>query len=150
MPNFLKIMMLFSATGALTLQATAATAGWVYYGAINPITSSSSSWRCNSTVALTNDRNVGAQVCTVRSADGTGVQGAIIVQNRTSYLYNTNASMVVYYNDGRIRGSWSCPSSGVRASSWSVCFGSTFAANRYTYSTKGYADYKALGTTGYN
>lgn len=144
-------LMLFSATGALALQATAATAGWVSYGNINPITSSSSSWRCNSTKALGTSTRVGAQVCTVRSADGRGVQGAIIVRNDNSYLYSTDARMTVYYDFGSSRGNWSCPSSGLRANSWSVCFGTTFPAiGNYKYSTRGYANSTDLGTTGYN
>jgi hypothetical protein len=141
-------LILFSATGAVALQATAAMAGWVAYGSTNPITSSSSSWRCNSTVSI--GSNVGAQVCTVRSADGKGVQGAIIVRNNNSYLYSTDANMTVYYDFGSVRGNWSCPSSGVGANSWSVCFGTTFAAGNYKYSTSGNANSRGLGTTGYN
>ena len=141
-------LMLFSAAGAVALQATAATAGWVSYGSTNPITSSSASWRCNSTKAL--GTNVGAQVCTVRSASGTGVQGAIIVRNNNSYVYNTSATMRVYYDYGGLRGSWYCSSSGVAANSWSVCFGSTFAASSYKYSTDGTANNVPLGITGYN
>jgi hypothetical protein len=141
-------LMLFSAAGAVALQATAATAGWVSYGNTSPITSSNSTWRCNSTVQM--DSNVGAQVCTVRSASGTGVQGAIIVRNNNSYVYTTNAVMIVYYDYGGTRGNWSCPWSGVAANSWSVCFGSTFAANGYNYSTWGHANTTILGTTGYN
>ncbi len=141
-------LMLFSATGALALQATAATAGWVSYGSINPITSSSSSWRCAATQALST--KVGAQVCTIRSADGNGVQGAIIVRNDNSYLYSTDARMTVKYDFGAIRGNWSCPSSGVGANSWSVCFGATFAPGNYKYTTTGNANYTGLGTTGSN
>jgi len=141
-------LMLFSAAGAVALQATAATAGWVSYGNTSPITSSNSTWRCNSTKAI--GTNVGAQVCTVRSASGTGVQGAIIVRNNNSYVYNTNASMTVYYDFGSTRGNWSCPSSGVAANSWSVCFGATFAASSYKYSTSGYANSIWLGTSPYN
>jgi len=141
-------LMLFSAAGAVALQATAATAGWVSYGSTNPITSSSARWRCNSTKAI--GTNVGAQVCTVRSADGKGVQGAVIVRNNNSYVYDTSATMLVYYDYGNLRGSWSCPSSGVAANSWSVCFGSTFAGYNNNYSTEGTANNVPLGTTGYN
>jgi hypothetical protein len=142
-------LMLFSAAGAVALQATAATAGWVSYGSTNPITSSSSSWRCNSTVSI--GSNVGAQVCTIRSPDRAGVQGAVIVRNNNSYVYSTNADMIVYYEGGfRTRGQWSCSSSGVAANSWSVCFGSTFAASGDNYSTWGHAKTTILGTTGYN
>lgn len=141
-------LMLFSATGALALQATAATAGWVSYGNTSPITSSSSSWKCQTTQAVAN--NVGAQVCTVRSADGQSVQGAVIVRNNNSYLYSTSVRMTVYYDYGGTRGNWSCSSSGVGANSWSVCFGPTFAALGYRYSTSGYANSTWLGTSPYN
>jgi len=140
--------MLFSATGALVLQATAATAGWVSYGETNPITSRNSTWECQRTQSVST--NVEVQVCTVRSASGTDVQGAIIVWNNNTYLYSTNARMTVYYEYGNVRGDWSCRWSGVAAHSWSVCFGSTFAARGYRYSTEGYANGKYLGTTWYN
>jgi len=142
-------LMLFSAAGALAIQATPATAGWVSYGNTNPITSSTSSWRCNSTVSVGN--NVGAQVCTIRSPDGQGVQGAVIVRNNNNYLYSTSATMAVYNHYGSFSGSWYCSSSGVAANSWSVCFGTTFATLReYRYSTTGTANNTPLGTTGYN
>jgi hypothetical protein len=141
-------LILFSAAGAVALQATAAMAGWVAYGSTNPITSSSSTWKCQSSVTVAS--NVIAQVCTVRSASGTGVQGAVIVRNNNSYLYSTSARMTVYYDYGGTRGNWSCSSSGVGANSWSVCFGSTFAASGYRYSTSGYANNTWLGTSPYN
>jgi hypothetical protein len=142
-------LMLFSATGALALQATAATAGWTPYGNTNPITSSSSSWRCRSTYPVTN--TVGAQVCTVRSPAGK-VRGAVIVRNNNSYLYSVRASMTVYYEDegfrGDFRGSWSCESSGVGANSWAVCFGTEFPSLPNTrYQTSGFANDTNLGMT---
>jgi hypothetical protein len=147
-------LMLFSTTGALALgltsalQATAATGTWVPYGNTNPITSSKSTWRCQSSIAV--GPNLVSQVCTVRSASGTGVQGAVIVRNNNNYLYSTNAGMDVYYEGGGLRGYWDCPSSGVGANSWSVCFGSTFPANGYRYFTGGYANNRDLGTTPLN
>jgi hypothetical protein len=143
-------LMLFSATGALALQATAAMAGWVSYGNTNPITSSSSTWRCASTQTVPYSDNVLAQVCTVRSADKAGVQGAIIVRNNNSYLYDVSASMTVYYESGGQKGYWSCSPSPVGANSWSVCFGTTFPASIYNYATNGYANKKWLGYTGSN
>lgn len=138
-------LMLFSATGALALQATAATAGWVPYGNTNPITSSSSSWRCQTTQPVTG--TVGAQVCTVRSRENR-VRGAIIVRNNNSYLYSVRANMTVNYEDGRFRGSSSCESSGVGANSWSVCFGTEFPSLPNTrYDTWGYANNTYLGWT---
>jgi hypothetical protein len=142
-------LMLFSAAGALAFQATPATAGWVPYGNTNPITSSKSSWRCQTTQKVTD--NVGAQVCTIRSPDRQGVQGAVIVRNDTNYLYSTSASMTVYNQYAGIAGNWSCSSSGVAAKSWSVCFGTTFpVTSGYTYTTEGYANNTWLKFSGYN
>lgn len=141
-------LMLFSTVGALALSATAAMAAWQSYGNTNPITSSSSTWKCQSSIKVAT--NVNSQVCTVRSANGQYVQGAVIIRNNNSYLYTANASMTVYYPNRSTRGSWSCSSSGVGANSWSVCFGTTFAANGYSYYTGGYANNVWLGTTGYN
>jgi hypothetical protein len=144
-------LMLFLATGALAFQATAAMAGWKPYGNINPITSSSSIWKCGATQSLGNGTNVGAQVCTVRSSDRQGVQGAVIVRNDSNYLYSTSASMTVYNQYARIAGNWSCSSSGVAANSWSVCFGTTFpVTSGYTYTTEGYAKNTWLKFSGYN
>jgi len=139
-------LMLFSTTGALALQATAAVAGWMPYGNTNPITSSSASWRCASTKPIAT--NVGAQVCTVRGSQG--VRGAIIVRNNTNSLYSVSANMTVYYDHGSTRGNWSCSSSGVGANSWSVCFGTYFAPGFNQYYTKGYANNIFLGFTGNN
>jgi hypothetical protein len=135
-------LMLFLVTGALAFQATAAMAGWKPYGNINPITSSSSTWRCGATRSV--GTNVGAQVCTVKSPGG-GVQGAIIVRNNNNSLYSVSARMTVYYEFGAVRGNWSCSSSGVGANSWSVCFGTEFPAATYRYYTGGYAKDTYLG-----
>jgi hypothetical protein len=145
-------LMVFLATGALALQATAAMAGWKSFGNTNPITSTGGRWRCQTTVPLSN--NVGAQVCTIRfpSTDdfpNGRIQGAVIVRNSTNYLFSTNASLTVYReHDRRIFGSASCSSSGVGANSWSVCFGSHFPSAYGTrYYTGGYANGRNLGTT---
>jgi hypothetical protein len=145
-------LMLFSATGALALQATAAMAGWTPYGNTNPITSTGGKWRCHSTVPISN--NVGAQVCTIRfpSTDEYPygrIQGAVIVRNNNNYLYSTSANLTVHReNDLRIFGSGFCSSSGVGANSWSVCFGSRFSSAYGTrYLTVGYANNEDLGIT---
>ncbi|MGN9758214.1 hypothetical protein [Streptomyces sp. SD31] len=104
--------------------ASAATGSWRAYGNTNPITSSSSTWRCAGTKALATD--VGAQVCAVRSASGASVQGAVIVRNNRSSLYSVAAAMDLYNSSGKL-GEWVCSSSGVGANSWSVCFGQTLS-----------------------
>ncbi len=136
-------LILFSAAGALALGATAATAAWKPYGNTNPITSSTSTWKCNSSVTVTT--NVISQVCTIRSASKTSVQGAIIVRNNKSTSYTTSASMDVYYENGNYAGRWTCSSSGVAANSWSVCFGTQFNPGSSRYYTGGYANTTWLG-----
>jgi hypothetical protein len=145
-------LMLFSATGALALQATAAMAGWTPYGNTNPITSSSAKWRCQTTQPLA--PYVGAQACTVRfpatvSVPYERVRGAVIVRNSNNYLYSVSANLTVHReNDLRIFGSGFCSSSGVGANSWSVCFGSRFSSAYGTrYLTVGYANNEDLGIT---
>jgi hypothetical protein len=144
-------LMLFSATGALALQATAAMAGWTPFGNTNPITSTGGKWRCQSTQPISN--NVGAQVCTIRfpSTDDYPygrIQGAVIVRNNNNYLYSVRANMTVYYENGGPRGDYSCSSSGVGANSWSVCFGTKFPSLMNTrYQTWGYANDTNLGMT---
>nr|BFE47589.1 hypothetical protein GCM10017745_10160 [Saccharothrix mutabilis subsp. capreolus] len=100
---------------------------WRAYGNTNPITSSTSTWRCSSSTTIA--ASVSAQVCAVRSHSGASVQTAVIVRNNGSGLYVTEAtaSMYTLYNGSyALLGTWSCPPSGVAANSWSVCFGSTF------------------------
>ncbi|MDG4856852.1 hypothetical protein P8605_01530 [Streptomyces sp. T-3] len=69
--------------------AAAASAAWAEYGDKNPITSSTSTWRCASTMTLVT--NVGAQVCAVRSQSGISVQGAVIVRNNRGLTYSVAA-----------------------------------------------------------
>ena len=134
-------LMLFSAAGAVALQATAATAGWVSYGSTNPITSSSSSWKCGTTKPVTTDGQVLSQVCTVRSPTGQSVRGAVIVRNNKTSLFTTIAGMVVYYSyPGAFRDNSDCSESGIAPNSWSVCFGTTFEANGDSYYTYGSAN----------
>ncbi|RZU74356.1 hypothetical protein EV384_2810 [Micromonospora kangleipakensis] len=106
--------------------AAAAESGtWVAYGNTNPITSSSSLWKCAGTKTVTT--NVLAQVCAIRTQNGGGayVQGAVIVRNNRSSLYSTTAFLSLSHTFGSLMGTWACPSSGVSANSWSVCFGRT-------------------------
>jgi hypothetical protein len=96
---------------------------WKAYGNTNPITSSSSTWRCAPTVALAS--NVGAQVCAIRSSGGY-VQAAAIVRNNRSSLFATSASTGLSNANGDYLGlTWKCSKSGVAKNSWSVCFGGT-------------------------
>lgn len=141
-------LMFFSSAGALALSftsllpvAVADTGSWVAYGSKNPITSSRSTWKCQSSVKV--DSGVIAQVCTVRSPGGGGIQGAVIVLNNRSSLYGANAEVTVY-GDGN---TWYCPHSGVRAHSWSVCFGRTFSFPYSAYSF-GYVNNVYMGYTG--
>lgn len=101
------------------------TGSWRAFGNTNPITSSSSHWRC----ATSNDLapNVVAQACAVRSADGDAAQGAVIVRNNesTSIIVDAAADLVDINNIEL--GDWVCANSGVAAHSWSVCFGQTVA-----------------------
>jgi hypothetical protein len=144
-------LMVFLATGALALQATAAMAGWRSYGNTNPITSTGGRWRCQTTKPLV--PYVGAQVCTVRfpatvSVPYERVQGAVIVRNSTNNLYSVRASLSLYREDDSLMGSEFCSSSGVGANSWSVCFGDFVrAAGDSRYYTEGYANSKWLEYT---
>ena len=108
--------------------AAAAGAGvWRAYGNTNPITSSSSTWRCGSTEALAT--NVGAQVCAIRARDGVTVQVALIVRNNRSSLYAVEGHVDMYTETG-FDDLWSCPLSGVAPNSWSVCFGASVLRGR--------------------
>lgn len=101
---------------------------WRAYGNTNPITSSSSAWACGQTYAVTSDELVKAQVCAVRAPNGLGVQAAVVVRNNRSSLYALNATAHLFGYESRNRlGTWNCPSSGVAANSWSVCFGQTIS-----------------------
>ena len=127
--------------------ASAAAGNWKAYGNTNPITSSPHTWVCAGSKAVTT--NVVAQVCAIRSASGGSAQGAVIVRNNQSGLFSATA-LVDLWSAGRGQmGIWECPSSGVGANSWSVCFGrsqsvpSSDPANSF-----GWAKDKYLGVTG--
>ncbi|MFG1714605.1 hypothetical protein [Micromonospora sp. NPDC049203] len=118
------VLTLGAVTAAPAAAAADADAGaWRAYGNTNPITSSSSTWKCGSTHTITT--NVIAQACAIRSAGGGAVQGAVIVRNNRSTLASVSAWTTVYQFNGSLLGEWKCPYSGVGANSWSVCFGET-------------------------
>jgi len=86
---------------------------------------------------------------TIAVISGGSAQGAVIVRNNRSGLFSTTA-LVDLWTQGRGQlGIWECPSSGVGANSWSVCFGrsqsvpSTGLANSW-----GSAHDVYLGTSG--
>jgi hypothetical protein len=116
------------AHGRSTVPSAAGTAAqyvgsWRAYGNTNPITSSSSTWACSSTVDV--ETGIKAQTCAIRSRDGRSVQGAVIVRNNRSSLYTAQSEvrLLTHHADGgHIEGSWECQQSGVGANSWSVCF----------------------------
>ena len=123
--------------------AAATEAGsWRAYGNINPITSSPATWKCAATQPI--GTNVGAQVCAIRSLGGGAVQAAVIVRNNRSSLYSVTAAMDLYNSSGTYLGDWLCPSSGVGANSWSVCFGRTLAMSSLVNS-EGFANGTYLG-----
>ncbi|GIJ43179.1 hypothetical protein Val02_00650 [Virgisporangium aliadipatigenens] len=130
--------------------AQAASQGtWRPYGNTNPITSSDATWRCASTKTV--NSNVLAQVCAIRSVGGGAVQAAVIVRNNRSSLYSISASADLVKSPpvtGDTIGYWTCPSSGVAAHSWSVCFGST-ETEQELVDSHGVAGGLDLGTTGY-
>lgn len=132
-----------SVIGLSLVAASPAAAGtWRAYGNTNPITSSSSTWRCAATKTIST--NVLAQVCAIRSEEGSGVQGAVIVRNNRSSLYSVDASMDLKNSSGVVLGGWACPSSGVGANSWSVCFGSTLIQHN-SVNSLGWAKGEYLG-----
>jgi hypothetical protein len=126
---------------ATATPAAAASGQWVRYGNTNPITSSPSTWRCNSSETIAT--NMVAQVCAVRSANETGVQGAVIVRNNASYGQGARAQ--VYLGNGTSAiGNWNCDWGSVWSNSWSVCFGPTL--NRTSdHHAWGYANDNYLG-----
>ncbi|GIJ76239.1 hypothetical protein Xph01_06710 [Micromonospora phaseoli] len=114
-------------TGLILATASPAAAAidngtWVAYGNKNPITSSSSTWRCGATETVAT--NVLAQVCAIRSASGAAMQGAVIVRNNRSSSFSTTA-FVRLREYTQTFGAWACQSSGIGANGWTVCFGRT-------------------------
>jgi hypothetical protein len=104
--------------------AAASAGSWRAYGNTNPVTSSASNWSCGYTVPITSD--VLAEACAIRSQNGLSQQAAMIVRNNRSSLYGVAATVKLeYYVGDPVYGTWDCPSSGVAANSWSVCFGAT-------------------------
>ncbi|BCJ53561.1 hypothetical protein Asp14428_50360 [Actinoplanes sp. NBRC 14428] len=126
--------------------ASAAAGSWTDYGNRNPITSSSATWKCNGTVAITS--GVGAQVCAIRSSGGGATQAAIIVRNNLSgaYWIGGHVELWDWANTQRIS-AWDCAGHDVRSNTWSVCFGKTLTFGAYV-NAKGNAGGKNLGLTG--
>lgn len=131
---------------AVAGSAAADTGVWRAYGNTNPITSSDSRWWCESTVTVAS--NVGAQICAIRSASGSSVQGAVIVRNNRSSLFKTDASMALFSRSGPLGRNYMCYRSGVAANSWSVCYGKTLARRGGTM-VQGHAHDEWLGNTPY-
>ncbi|MGC7099166.1 hypothetical protein ACPZ19_31210 [Amycolatopsis lurida] len=129
---------------AVASPASAATGSWKAYGNTNPITSSSSTWKCAGSESIAS--NVVAQVCAIRSPGGGSVQGAVIVRNNRSNLYSVSAGMDLQTSSGVNLGTWVCSSSGVGANSWSVCFGKTLAQSNKVDSV-GIANGVSLGVS---
>jgi hypothetical protein len=103
--------------------AAAASGTWVRYGNTNPITSSSSTWRCGGSESV--GTNLVAQVCAVRSPAGTGIQGAVIVRNNANYDQSINVTDMALHR-GTSLGSWGCETwATMLRNSWTVCFGAT-------------------------
>jgi len=127
--------------------ASAATGSWKAYGDTNPITSSPHTWVCAASRTIAT--NVLAQVCVIRSSSGGSVQGAVIVRNNRSSAFSTTASVDLWTeNKGQIAW-WECPSSGVGATSWSVCFGrSQSVPSSDLANSTGFARDMYLGVTG--
>lgn len=109
--------------------AAADTGYWRPYGNTNPITSSSSTWKCGSSLTFTT--NVVAQTCAIKTADGSGAQAAVIVRNNRSTTYIVSAATYLRSSHDGVLGYWRCPSSGVAANTWSVCFGVTLGISTY-------------------
>jgi hypothetical protein len=124
--------------------AAADTGAWKAYGNTNPITSSPSTWECASSRTIASD--VIAQVCAIRSESGASAQGAVIVRNNRPSLYVMTAAVDLRTPDV-ILGVWHCPSSGVGANSWSVCFGKTLAHRGYVRSMASVNNTHNLGGT---
>ena len=115
--------------GSLLVTTTPAAAeefvSWKPYGNINPITSSSSTWSCNSSREIA--PHVVAQVCSIRSPSRGSVQGAVIVRNNRLATFLTTAEVDLATSTLVELGYWKCRSSGVGPKSWSVCFGETIS-----------------------
>jgi hypothetical protein len=97
----------------------------------SPITGPST-WKCSYSDPF--DTNMLAQFCVVRTQNGSGVQGAMIVRNNRDTLYGAQVAIKLQDNLF-IWGQWVCPRSGIAPHTWSVCYGETFPHSSpiYTY-----------------
>jgi hypothetical protein len=99
---------------------------WVTYGTKNPITSSTSTWKCGATKPVAT--SVSAQTCAIRSAGGASVQAAVIVRNNGASAYNAYAYVALYdYETIEPLYAWDCGFKDLAPGGWSVCFGNTWS-----------------------
>ncbi|WP_156365891.1 hypothetical protein [Nocardiopsis sp. NRRL B-16309] len=126
---------------ATATPAAAATGTWVRYGNTNPITSSSSTWRCDGSESV--GTNLVAQVCAIRSPSGASVQGAVIVRNNGRYSQYVPARVALNSSYAANWGNWDCGTGTVLLNSWSVCFGSTIEVAESVFAW-GYANSYSL------
>lgn len=127
--------------------AAAAPGRWVAFGNDNPILGSSYKWLCAGSKEIGAD--MVAQVCALRSSEGTGrtVESAVIVRNNGSSLASASAQAVLWKLSGSDYEPRTCASSGVAAHSWSVCFGASWDYGGKVWAS-GDARNVSLGYTG--
>ena len=121
------------------------TGSWSPFGNTNPITSSSSRWACGDTTPVAT--SVIAQVCAIRSSDQVDVQAAVIVRNNRSTQFVAPETSMNLEILGTPFNSWACPSSGLAANSWSVCFGTTQHVDGPEVQSAGHVGTTDLGTS---
>ncbi|MEU8124878.1 hypothetical protein AB0C21_39720 [Spirillospora sp. NPDC049024] len=127
-----------ASVGTASADTAPAAGTWRAYGNTNPITSSSSTWKCTDTIN-TAVWNIKAQLCAVRSASRTGVQTAVIVRNNGGGAVTTAAYAELWdYQTVGPLGRWKCSPSGVARNSWSVCFGKTIIHSKPVFASNGY------------
>lgn len=118
--------------------SAAAYGSWHHYGNTNPITSSSSTWRCGSSTNLSSV-SVG-QICAIRSSSGTSAQAALIIRNNATYtIWHGGGWFKLRNLSGTTAGEWDCasPEEGIAPKSWSVCFGETLSPKLEMVRTRG-------------
>jgi hypothetical protein len=115
--------------------AAAATGVWRAYTS-NPVGSGTSSWHCGAYRTVV--ANVSARVCGIKTADGTAVQTAVVVNNDRANLYSVAAAADLTTPDAGFVDRWSCASSGVAF--YAVCFGATRKQLLYPVEVRGGAN----------
>lgn len=117
-----------ASAGPAAADGTVLPGSWVAYGTKNPITSSSSTWKCGATKSVA--PSVLAQTCAIRSSSGSNVQGAVIVRNNNKTTFNTDAFVSLYDFDSNLwLDSWYCSPQDLAPGGWTVCFGDTWGPN---------------------